>query len=121
MRLILDEMYAPSVAHRLRESGYDVAAVKDSPGLAGTPDPDLLALASDEGRALVTEDIEDFALLHRTLLAAGGGHAGLVFAHPRRFPRERRDHPRRLIRALTRLLDDPPPGLGESFVWFLQP
>jgi endonuclease/exonuclease/phosphatase family metal-dependent hydrolase len=120
LKLLLDEMYSAAVAGILREAGHDVVAVQEVPGLSGSSDADLLSLAAAEGRTLVTENIDDFAVLHRNLLASGGSHAGLVFIHPRRFPRERRDHRRRLTRALTRLLDDRPAGLVESFVWFLE-
>lgn len=117
---MLDEMYAPAVAEGLRRSGHDVLAVKETPGLAGTADADLLTLASEQGRALVTENIDDFSVLHRTLLSTGGSHTGLVMVPPGRFPRERPDQRRQLIRALTRFLESPPGGLGESFVCFLQ-
>src|SRR5688572_14391027 len=87
VRLLLDEMHSPAAAVQLRDRGHDVVAVKDVPGMAGLPDRELLAAATADLRAVVTENVADFAAIHRQMLAGGENHAGIVFTHPRRFPR----------------------------------
>lgn len=123
MKLLLDEMHAPAVATQLRARGHDVVAVKERPEMIGLPDRELLAAATAETRALVTENVKDFAALHKTVTAAGEKHSGLVFTHPRRFPRHARNHVARLTDSLAQLLDQHARTLHntESFVWWLEP
>lgn len=122
MKFLLDEMHAPNVAALLRDWGHDAVAVKERPDLIGLPDEDLLRAATAEGRAVVTENVKDFAVLHRRLSAAGRRHPGLVFTHSRRFPRAAPNHVRVLADALNVLLGEHGPMLGEveSFVWWLK-
>lgn len=121
MKLLLDEMHDPAVTAALRVSGHDVVAVTERAGLPGTSDPDLLLLAAAEARALVTENVKDFAPLHARFLADGRTHRGLILTSPRRFPRAARDHVATLTRALAAFLDENAPELRdvESFVWWL--
>ena len=58
-RFKLDENIPRSVEPVLREVGHDAETAR-SEGLAGAPDPDLLAACSAEDRVLVTLDL-DFA------------------------------------------------------------
>ena len=90
--------------------------------LIGLPDEDLLRAATADGRAIVTENVKDFAVLHRQITAGGRRHMGLVFTHPRRFPRAGRNHVRVLADALAVFLSEHGPTLGdaESFVWWLE-
>ena len=61
MRFLLDEMYPPSAAALLRERhGRDADHVTEV-GLAGVDDADVAAVARQENRALVTENVVDFA------------------------------------------------------------
>lgn len=121
MRLLLDEMHSPAVATRLRADGHDVIAVRERLDMTGLADRDLLALVTQEGRALVTENVKDFAALHQMLAAAEESHAGLVFTHPRHFPRHERTSAARLATALARFLTTEASSLRrvESFVWWL--
>jgi Domain of unknown function (DUF5615) len=81
---LLDEMYPPALAQRLREAGHDVLAVLDvQVGLASRSDDDVLAWAHWTDRCVVTENVGDFA----RLAALGVAHAGIIFVSPRRFPR----------------------------------
>ena len=122
MKLLLDEMHAPTVAALLRDWGHDAIAVKERPDLVGVPDEDLLQAATADGRAVVTENIKHFALLHRHILAAGQRHSGLIFTYARRFPRSVGNHGRVLADALAALLSEHGAMLDgiESFVWWLQ-
>ena len=82
--VLLDEMYPPALARRLRDSGHDVLAVLDvEVGLASRSDDDVLAWAARNNRCVVTENIGDFA----RLAAQGATHAGQVFVSAQRFPR----------------------------------
>ena len=122
MKLLLDEMYAPSVAALLRDWGHDAVAVKERRDLIGLSDEDLLRAATAEGRAVVTEDVYDFAALDRRISAAGQNHSGLVLAHARRFPRSVGNHERVLADALAAFLSEHSAILDdvESFVWWLE-
>jgi hypothetical protein len=121
VKLLLDEMHAPAVAVELRSRGHDAVAVKERPELIGLPDRELLVAATAEGRALVTENVKDLAALHRSMTASGEHHAGIVFTHPRRFPRHARNHVAALAGALAQFVDAETGTLRavESFVWWL--
>ena len=122
MKLLLDEMHAPIVAVLLRDRGHEAAAVKERADLIGLPDEDLLRAATADGRAVVTENVKDFAVLHRRIAAEGRRHTGIVFTHPRRFPRAGRNHVRVLADALAVFLSEHGSTLSaaESFVWWLE-
>ena len=57
MRWLADECVAASLVARLREAGHDVLYIAEIG--AGTSDTDIVALAHEEGRLLLTED-KDF-------------------------------------------------------------
>jgi hypothetical protein len=82
--VLLDEMYPPALAKRLRDGGHDILAVLDvEVGLASGSDDDVLAWAARNNRCVVTENVSDFA----RLAAQGVTHAGLIFVSAQRFPR----------------------------------
>jgi Domain of unknown function (DUF5615) len=73
-------MLSPAIARALRGRGHDVEAVKEHPDWRGLPDPDLVAVARHEQRAIVTTNLRDFRPLHVELVTPGSvGHAGFVF------------------------------------------
>ncbi len=80
MRLLLDEMLSPAIAQELRARGYDVQAVAAHPQRQALPDPEVLALARAERRAVVTNNVRDFRPLHvEAVIPGGSGHFGLIF------------------------------------------
>lgn len=82
--VLLDEMYPPALAQRLRTGGHDVVAALDvEVGLASKSDEDVLNWAARNNRCVVTENVSDFARLAQQ----GSAHCGLVFVSSRRFPR----------------------------------
>jgi hypothetical protein len=81
-RLLLDEMYPPSLADVPRDMGHDVLAVAGLPALTGSDDATVLEAATAERRCLVTENVRDFAVLVRHTR-----HAGVVFVSSRRWQR----------------------------------
>ena len=61
MKLLLDaHISGKKVAPRLRAAGHDVRAANEEPALDGVDDADLLAIAAEEGRILVTFDVKAF-------------------------------------------------------------
>ena len=60
MRLLIDENVSPIVGQALRAAGHDVIAAADL--CPGAPDDEVVALATTEGRILVSED-KDFGNL----------------------------------------------------------
>jgi hypothetical protein len=118
VKLLLDEMHAPSIADALAEYSWDVVAVAAEAELRGMSDEDLLAHAAAAERVLVTENVADFVLLATRWTGEGRTHSGLLFTHPKRFNRATLAYPGNLIAALRRFLNDPPVG-GESWIWWL--
>jgi predicted nuclease of predicted toxin-antitoxin system len=106
VRLLLDEMISPRIARELREAGHDVQAIKkDRADLVGRTDRELIQRMSGEGRAIVTNDVADFQVIHERMLAAGEDHAGIVFTFDATMPR-RKATIDQWMSALTDLLGD---------------
>ena len=118
MKLLLDEMHAPSVDDALTQDSFDVVAVAPEPELRGVLDEDLLAYAATERRVLVTENVADFVPLDAQWSGHRRSHAGLIFTNPKRFNRATLAYPGSLITALRQFLSEPPIG-GESWIWWL--
>ncbi len=103
MKLLLDEMLSPAIARELRSRGHDVEAVAGSPDREALSDPEVLALARAEHRALVTNNLRDFRPLHHEAITPGGtGHFGMIFI-PGSYRRTRADTGR-IIAALEAIL-----------------
>lgn len=108
MKLLLDEMLSPAIARGLRDRGHDVQAIKRDRGdLQGVADAELLVRMAVEQRAIVTNDVADFAPLHERLVAAGEAHAGIVFSNDATLPRSRAAIPR-WVDALAAFLAERP-------------
>jgi hypothetical protein len=100
VRLLLDEMLSPVIARELRAQGHDVEAVAGHPEREALSDPDVLALARAERRAIVTNNIRDFRPLHvEAVLPGGPGHYGMIFM-PGSYRRTKSDIGR-IVAALT--------------------
>lgn len=118
MRLLLDEMYGGPLAAALRERGHDVMAVVEHGQLRGLRDEHILALATVDGRAVVSENVEDFARLDSVWSGSARSHAGVVLVPQARFEWTPAGQ-QQLIDALHRFLSAPPLGLTDSFQWWL--
>ena len=68
MKFLADMGISPRLVAELRDKGHDAAHVHER-GLGRSTDPEILAAARDEGRILLTHDL-DFG----KLLAASGGN-----------------------------------------------
>lgn len=109
VRLVLDEMFSPVIAGRLRERGHDVIAVAEHADLRSKTDDELFAWANAERRWLVTENVKDFRPIMLRALQAGMPACGLLFTSSRSFPRSRKN-PGPLVTALhVWLVNGPPP------------
>lgn len=79
MRLLLDANLSPKRIGRLLErQGHDVLSLVADPTLSSLDDPEVLVLAADEHRILVTRNARDFAPLLREWAEAGRQHAGCI-------------------------------------------
>lgn len=70
-RFYADEQFPRSVVELLRELGHDVLTVQEAEKRAGT-DPEVLAFATAENRAVITLNRKDFFRLHRLDSEHGG-------------------------------------------------
>lgn len=79
MRLILDaHVSGPVVGEALKREGHDVFAVDQHSDLEGMSDEDLLALATEEGRILVTANVRHFLPLVTERSIRGESHPGCI-------------------------------------------
>ena len=91
MKLLLDEMLSPAIARELRSRGHDVEPVAGNPEREALSDPEVLAIARAEHRAVVTNNLRDFRPLHHEAITPGGaGHFGMIFI-PGSYRRTRAD------------------------------
>jgi len=65
----------------LEGKGHDVRALDQEPALEGLDDEEVLALASEQERILVTHNIRDFPAILREWAAAQRGHAGAILVY----------------------------------------
>jgi predicted nuclease of predicted toxin-antitoxin system len=91
VKLLLDEMISPKIARELRGMGdFDVQAIKgDRPDLEAVADREIVRRIAAEQRALVTNDVLDFQLIHNQTLTAGEEHYGLIFTSDSTMPRNK--------------------------------
>jgi hypothetical protein len=108
LKLLIDEMYPPSIAAHLRDRGQDVQAVTERQELRALADSDIFALAQQEQRAVVTENIADFSVIAGGYDQRGQAHYGLVLVVPGSYPRGRRGTIGRLVTELDRMLGEHP-------------
>jgi hypothetical protein len=71
--LYADEQFPLLVVELLRTFGHDIFTVQEA-GNTGLPDPDVLAFAVSNERAVLTQNRRDFIRLHRLQ----PDHAGII-------------------------------------------
>lgn len=102
MRLLLDANLSPKrIGAALASQGHDVVSLAADAALGALDDPQVLELAAEESRILVTRNARDFAPLLREWAEAGRHHAGCILIWTV-------DHHQfgAIIRGVSRLLDD---------------
>ncbi len=100
MRLLIDEIYPPTVAEQLRQAGHDAASIHDNAHTRGLDDSAVCGLALSAGRAVVTENAADFLRILRYRVAAGEPAPTLVITSNRSFPRHSASFNGQAVRAL---------------------
>lgn len=108
LKLLIDEMYTPVIAEKLRERGGDVEAVTERAELRALADIDLFSLAQQEERAIVTENIDDFSVIATSYDQRGQAHFGLVLVSRGTYPRSQARTVGRMVSELDRVLKERP-------------
>lgn len=119
-RLVLDEMFSPTIAGALRDLGHDVVAVAERGELRAMDDEEVFSWAISQGRWLVTENVKDFRPILQRALQAGTVTTGIVYTSNRSFPRSRKN-PGPLIQALHAWILNEPPEAPLTEDWLLGP
>lgn len=79
MRLLLDAQLSGNVIGRhFRGQGHDVVALDEHREFEGIDDPDVLDMATQDTRILVTHNVQDFPDILREWAEIGRDHAGCV-------------------------------------------
>lgn len=97
-------MYPSSLAAALRARGVDASTALEL-GLAGQSDRDILAAATVNGYAVLTENVADFARIAGERLVAGEHHHGVLIALSSRFSRRPKGIPK-IVAAVTARIDE---------------
>jgi hypothetical protein len=66
-----------------------MAVKRDRPDLERQPDGTVLAAATAEQRAVVTNNVRDFRVAHERVLARGDTHYGVIYTFDDSLPRNR--------------------------------
>lgn len=103
LSLYLDEDINPALAAMLREAGYDAVSARDVGALSAT-DPEQLARAASEGRAILTYNCRHFQTLATEAALSGRGHAGIVIS----FHQYNGDQIGALLQAVPLFMDEHP-------------
>ncbi|MCZ7588277.1 MAG: DUF5615 family PIN-like protein [Gaiella sp.] len=117
MRLLLNEMWSAEIARQLRRRGHDVvAATEAGQRFRGQPDEIVFAHARDDRRAIVTDNVADYAVMVADAASRGLSHPGVVFALRPSFDRSQPGVVGAMTRALAALLEADEPIHGARFL-----
>lgn len=86
MKILVDEMYPPTVAEALYAAGIEATTVANL-RLAGASDPEVFGAAVAGGDCVLTENVGDFARLAAEHSTSGAHHHGVLIALSSRFSR----------------------------------
>lgn len=81
-KFLADENLQKVIVAWLREQGYDVKFVREESGLIGSKDKDLIPIAFDEGRIIITQD-NDFGQI---VFTNPVDFIGIIYLRPGHFP-----------------------------------
>jgi predicted nuclease of predicted toxin-antitoxin system len=82
VRFLLDaHVSGPRIGRRLKAHGHDVRTLDQEQALEGLEDEEVLALATEEERILVTHNIRDFPDILREWAAAQRSHPGVILVY----------------------------------------
>jgi hypothetical protein len=94
MKLLLDEMWTPTIARELRRREFDAVAINEpthAPRYAGIADDLVFARAQENGRSVVTDNVSDYERARRSWESRGQVHHGVIYALNPPFNRHRGD------------------------------
>jgi predicted nuclease of predicted toxin-antitoxin system len=114
VKFYLDANLSNRIAERLRQRGYDTVSAQEVGNIARS-DPEQLAYATAERRALVTMDICHFIKLSRDAIASQKPHAGIILC-PRGLTGSEIDT---ITERLVAIAERFPEGLAGSDVLYL--
>jgi hypothetical protein len=109
----LDENLSPRIAEMLRARGLDVVSAHEILGNTQLDDRSQLHYAAGARRAIVTCDVEDFAVLTGEFIATNREHAGIVLVPPS----FRTDEFAAITDAVEQVARDYPGGLAGALVF----
>jgi signal transduction histidine kinase len=92
VRLLLDEMWTPTIALELRKRDLDVIAITEpayAGRYAGIDDDEVFRRAQEDGHAIVTDNIADYEQARSDWEIRGQAHYGLIYALNPPFNRHR--------------------------------
>jgi hypothetical protein len=81
VKLLLDAVYAPEIAVRLRNRGHDALSMRERPDLQGATDAELFSTLAAEDRTFVTNNVVDYLPLFRRALADETERPGLFLTN----------------------------------------
>lgn len=102
MLLAVDHHYPSALVEGLVRKDLDVVAIAEL-GWQAFDDVTLLASCAEAGRALLTNNVADFAVITRSWQLEGRSHAGLIFTSDAAHPRTR-SAVGRLLKDIARLM-----------------
>jgi predicted nuclease of predicted toxin-antitoxin system len=114
LKLLLDAMFNPEIARQLRQRGHDVIAATERRDLADLLDPELLAAAQTEERAILTNDPGGFLELDLLYRQQSRAHYGVILTSDRRFDRNTERSIGQLVLVLDAFLRTQPPEPGAT-------
>ena len=118
MRLLLDEMWTPTIALELRKRAFDVIAISEpahAGRYAGIGDDEVFARVQEDSRAVITDNIADYEQARRDWESRGQTHYGLIYALNPPFNRHRGERViGQMVNALAHFLASPD-AARESF------
>jgi len=107
VRLLLNEMLAPLIARERRGRGHDVETISRPSARKAPSDHEIMELARQEPRAVVTNNPRDYRPLHHEAVIPGGpDHDGMIFI-PGDYRPTRADTGRIVAALEVELADDP--------------
>jgi predicted nuclease of predicted toxin-antitoxin system len=79
VRFLTDENFRLPIVQGIRklQPSIDILTISDA-GLSGTPDPDVLVFAAQEGRVLLSHDVNTMTLHFANMLNQGQQSAGVI-------------------------------------------
>ena len=122
MKLVLNEMWSAEIARQLRRRGLDVVAATELPRrYRGVPDEVVFGRAQEDGRAIVTDNVQDYTRLVADAAGRGQSHHGVVFALRPTFDRARPGVVGEMVRALAAFARSDDAGRIAGGAIFLRP